>query len=59
MSALLVEIKTNITVAQVAGETSLTLSQLANFERRYQDIIEAGLVVILCTVIVCVCTKLV
>ncbi|WP_373544234.1 transposase [Chamaesiphon sp.] len=45
MMTLLVEIKTNITIAQVAGETSLTLSQLADFERRYQEIIEAGLIV--------------
>ena len=45
MMTLLVEIKTNITVAQVAGETSLILSQLADFEQRYQAIIQAGLIV--------------
>ena len=44
MMTLLVEIKTTIAIAQAAGETSLTLTQTANFERRYQDIIEAGLV---------------
>ena len=45
MITLLVEIKINITIAQVAGETSLTLSQLADFERRYQEIIKVGLLV--------------
>jgi transposase len=44
MMTLLVEIKTNIAIAQAAGEASLTPSQLADFERRYQKIIEAGLV---------------
>jgi transposase len=44
MMTLLVEIKANITIAQLAGETSLTLTQIADFERRYQDIIEAGLI---------------
>jgi transposase len=44
MSTLLVEIKTNIAIAQAAGETSLTLTQLADFQRRYQEIIEAGLI---------------
>ena len=44
MSALLVEIKTNIAIAQAAGKISLTLAQIANFERRYQEIIEAGLI---------------
>ena len=44
MSALLVEIKTNIAIAQAAGTISLTLAQIANFERRYQEIIEAGLI---------------
>ena len=42
--ALLVEIKTTIAIAQAAGETSLTLTQRADFERRYQEIIEAGLI---------------
>ena len=45
MMTLLVEIKTTIAIAQAAGETSLTLTQLADFERRYQEIIEAGLIV--------------
>ncbi len=42
MMTLLVEIKTNIAIAQAAGETSLTLTQIADFERCYQEIIEAG-----------------
>ena len=41
---MLVEIKTTIAIAQAAGETSLTLTQRADFERRYQEIIEAGLI---------------
>jgi transposase len=45
MMTLLVEIKTNIAISQAAGETSLTLTQIADFERRYQEIIEAGLIV--------------
>jgi transposase len=44
MIALLVEIKTTIRIAQTAGETSLTLIQLTDFERRYQEIIKAGLI---------------
>ena len=44
MITLLVEIKTNIAIAQAAEETSLTLTQIADFERRYQVIIEAGLI---------------
>jgi transposase len=44
MIALLVEVKTTIAAAQVAGETSITLFQIADFERRYQEIIEAGLI---------------
>lgn len=44
MMTLLVEIKTNIAIAQAAEETSLTLTQIADFERRYQVIIEAGLI---------------
>jgi transposase len=44
MMTLLVEIKTNIAIAQAAGETSLALIQIADFERRYQEIIEAGLI---------------
>jgi transposase len=44
MMTLLVEIKTNIAIAQAAGETTLTLTQIADFERRYQEIIEAGLI---------------
>jgi transposase len=43
MMTLLVEIKTNIVIAQAAGETSLTITQIADFERRYQEMIEAGL----------------
>jgi transposase len=45
MMTLLVEIKTTVTVAQAAGETSLTFTQLADFKRRYQELIEAGLIV--------------
>jgi hypothetical protein len=37
---LLVEIKTTVSTAQAAGETSLTFTQLADFERRYQELIE-------------------
>ena len=37
-------VKTTIAIAQAAGETSLTLTQRADFERRYQEIIEAGLI---------------
>jgi transposase len=44
MIALLVEIKATIATAQAAGEKSLTLFQIADFERRYQEIIEAGLI---------------
>jgi transposase len=44
MMTLLVEIKTNIAMAQAAGETSLPITQIADFERRYQEIIEAGLI---------------
>jgi transposase len=44
MMTLLVEIKTNIAIAQAAGETTLTLTQIADFERRYQEIVEAGLI---------------
>jgi transposase len=43
MMTLLVEIKTNIAIAEADGETTLTLTQIADFERRYQEIIEAGL----------------
>ena len=43
MMTLLVEIKTTITIAQAAGETSLTLTQLADFELRYQELIQTGL----------------
>jgi transposase len=42
---LLVEIKTTVSTAQAAGETSLTFTQLADFERRYQELIEVGLIV--------------
>ena len=45
MMTLLVEIKTTVSTAQAAGETSLTFTQLADFERRYQELIEAGLIV--------------
>ncbi len=44
MMTLLVEIQTNIAIAQAAEETSLTLTQIADFERRYREIIEAGLI---------------
>jgi transposase len=44
MMTLLVEIKTTIATAQAAGETSLTLFQIADFERRYRDIIAVGLI---------------
>ena len=44
MMTLLVEIKTNIAIAQAAEETSLTPTQIADFERRYREIIEAGLI---------------
>ena len=44
MMTLLVEIKTNIEIARVAGKTSLTLTQVADFERRYQEIIQTGLI---------------
>jgi transposase len=44
MMTLLVEIKTTITVTQAAGDTSLTLTQLANFEQRYQELIQTGLI---------------
>ena len=44
MMTLLVEIKTNIAIAQAAKETSLTPTQIADFERRYREIIEAGLI---------------
>jgi transposase len=45
MMTLLVEIKTTIATAQSAGETSLTLLQIADLEQRYQDIIAAGLII--------------
>ncbi len=44
MMTLLVEIKTTIAIAQTAGETSLTLTQLADFELRYQELIQTGLI---------------
>jgi transposase len=44
MMTLLVKIKTNIAIAQAAEETSLTLTQIADFEQRYREIIEAGLI---------------
>ena len=44
MMTLLVEIKTTIDITQAAGETSLTLIQLADFERRYQELIQTGLI---------------
>ena len=48
MMTLLVEIKTTIATAQSAGETSLTLlTQIADFEQRYQDIIAAGLIALI------------
>ncbi len=43
MMTLLVEINTTIAIAQAAGETSLTLTQLADFELRYQELIQTGL----------------
>jgi transposase len=44
MMILLVEIKTNIEIARAAGKTSLTLTQIADFERRYQELIQTGLI---------------
>ena len=44
MMTLLVEIKTNIEIARAAGKTSLTLIQIADFERRYQELIQTGLI---------------
>jgi transposase len=44
MMTLLVEIKTTVAIAQAAGETSLTFTQIADFERRYQFLIETGLI---------------
>jgi transposase len=44
MMTLLVEIKTNIEIARAAGKTSLTLTQIADFERRYQELIQTGLI---------------
>ena len=45
MMTLLVEIKTTVSTAQADGKTSLSFTQLADFERRYQELIETGLVV--------------
>ena len=45
MIALLVEIKTTVSTAQADGKTSLSFTQLADFERRYQELIETGLIV--------------
>jgi transposase len=44
MMTLLIEIKTTIATAQAAKETSLTITQLADFERRYQELIQTGLI---------------
>jgi transposase len=44
MMTLLVEIKTTVAIAQAAGETSLTFTEIADFERRYQFLIETGLI---------------
>ena len=44
MMTLLVEIKTTVVIAQAAGETSLSFTQITDFERRYQQLIEAGLI---------------
>ena len=45
MMTLLVEIKTTVSTAQADGKTSLSFTQLADFERRYQELIETGLIV--------------
>ena len=45
MITLLVEIKTTVSTAQADGKTSLSFTQLADFERRYQELIETGLIV--------------
>jgi transposase len=43
MLSLLVEIKDQVEVAKTAGLNALTPEQLADFERRYQELIEQGL----------------
>ena len=45
MMTLLVEIKTTVSTAQADGKTSLSFTLLADFERRYQELIETGLMV--------------
>lgn len=45
MMTLLVEIKTTVSTAQADGKASLSFTQLADFERRYQELIETGLIV--------------
>jgi transposase len=45
MMTLLVEIKTTVGAAQAAGETRLTFTQIADFERCYQELIETGSIV--------------
>jgi transposase len=40
---LLIDIKTQVEIAQDPGQTTLTLRQRADFEQRYQRLIAAGL----------------
>jgi transposase len=43
MMTLLIDIKTQVEIAQDTGQTTLTLRQRADFEQRYQRLIETGL----------------
>jgi transposase len=43
MMTLLINIKTQVEIAQDTGQTTLTLRQRADFEQQYQRLIEAGL----------------
>ena len=45
MMTLLIEIKTTVSTTQADGKTNLSFTQLADFERRYQELIETGLIV--------------
>lgn len=42
MARLLIEIKQSVEIAQQAGQTALTSEQIADLERRYQDLLEQG-----------------